>query len=171
MSGSGISWAICKSAPCSRQITMPTPHHSVYTGRMPFLSPNQQRQSTEGKCSDGNWTQYYRKLTAQLDRRWRHMEHCCFTDDCCRCYRPTIDLRLHLIYCTKWIADFPTLDKFWSDFITWTALKNYHRLIMLHVIWFQHPYPSEDQKKDLSEQTGLTMSQVNNWYDWQCFLY
>ena len=47
--GSGISWAICKSAPCSRQITMPTPHHSVFTGQMPFLPPNQQRQSTEGK--------------------------------------------------------------------------------------------------------------------------
>jgi len=24
------------------------PHHSVFTGRMPFLPPNQQRQSTEG---------------------------------------------------------------------------------------------------------------------------
>jgi len=39
----------CKSAPHSRQITMPAPHHSVFTGRMPFLPPNQQRQSTEGK--------------------------------------------------------------------------------------------------------------------------
>ena len=29
MSGSGISWAICKSAPCSRQITTPAPHHSA----------------------------------------------------------------------------------------------------------------------------------------------
>ena len=29
-SGSGISWAICKSAPCSRQITTPAPHHSVF---------------------------------------------------------------------------------------------------------------------------------------------
>ena len=48
MSGSGISWAICKSAPRSRQITTPAPHHSVFTGRMPFLPPNQQRQSTEG---------------------------------------------------------------------------------------------------------------------------
>ena len=48
-SGSGIRWAICKSAPCSRQITMPTPHHSsFFTGRMPFLPPNQQRQSTKG---------------------------------------------------------------------------------------------------------------------------
>jgi len=29
-SGSGISWAICKSAPCSRQITTPAPDHSVF---------------------------------------------------------------------------------------------------------------------------------------------
>ena len=48
VSGSDISWAICKSAPHSRQITTPAPHHSVFTGRMPFLPPNQQRQSTEG---------------------------------------------------------------------------------------------------------------------------
>ena len=30
VSASGISWAICKSAPCSRQITTPAPHHSVF---------------------------------------------------------------------------------------------------------------------------------------------
>ena len=30
VSGSGISWAICKSAPRSRQITMPAPHCSVF---------------------------------------------------------------------------------------------------------------------------------------------
>ena len=30
VSGSGNSWAICKSAPCSRQITKPTPHRSVF---------------------------------------------------------------------------------------------------------------------------------------------
>ena len=30
VSGSGISWAICKSAPSSRQITTPAPHHSVF---------------------------------------------------------------------------------------------------------------------------------------------
>ena len=47
VSGSGISWAICKSAPRSRQITTPAPHHSVFTGLMPFLPPNQ-LQSTEG---------------------------------------------------------------------------------------------------------------------------
>jgi len=30
VSGSGISWAMHKSAPRSRQITMPAPHHSVF---------------------------------------------------------------------------------------------------------------------------------------------
>ena len=30
VSGSGISWAICKSAPCSKQTTTPAPHHSVF---------------------------------------------------------------------------------------------------------------------------------------------
>jgi len=47
VSGIGISWAICKSAPLSRQ---PRQHPTTqfFTGRMPFLPPNQQRQSTEG---------------------------------------------------------------------------------------------------------------------------
>ena len=30
VSGSGISWAMCKSAPRSRQITKPAPHHSPH---------------------------------------------------------------------------------------------------------------------------------------------
>jgi len=38
-----------QSAPRSRQITTPAPHHSVFTGRMPFLPPNQQHLSTEGE--------------------------------------------------------------------------------------------------------------------------
>jgi len=46
---SGISWTICKqSAPHSRQITTPTPYHSFFTGRMLFLTPNQQCQSIKG---------------------------------------------------------------------------------------------------------------------------
>jgi len=77
---SGISWAICKSASRSRQITIPAPHHSVFcTGRTPFLPPNQQRQSTEGTSSD---RKYLRKSRRELmesgtagpvlghDRKW-----------------------------------------------------------------------------------------------------
>ena len=52
VSGSGISWTVCKSAPRSRQMTTPAPHHSVFYRPMPFLPPNQQRQSTEGKSTE-----------------------------------------------------------------------------------------------------------------------
>jgi len=47
VSGSGICWTICKSAPHPRQ---PCQHPTTqfFTGQMPFLPPNQQRQSTEG---------------------------------------------------------------------------------------------------------------------------
>jgi len=31
VSGSGISWAICKSAPCPRQMTMPASLHKMFT--------------------------------------------------------------------------------------------------------------------------------------------
>ena len=30
VSGSGIGWAVCKSAPCCRQITTPASHYSVF---------------------------------------------------------------------------------------------------------------------------------------------
>jgi len=36
VSGSGISWAICKSAPHSRQITIQHPITQFFTGWMPF---------------------------------------------------------------------------------------------------------------------------------------
>ena len=41
VSGNGIIWAICKSAPRSRQITMPAPHHSVFyrPGALPAAQP------------------------------------------------------------------------------------------------------------------------------------
>jgi len=47
VSGSGISWVICKSAPLSRQITMPATQW-FFTGWMLFLLLNQQCQSIEG---------------------------------------------------------------------------------------------------------------------------
>jgi len=39
---------------CSRQTTTPAPNHSVFTGRMLFLTPNQQCQSTGGNSSDSD---------------------------------------------------------------------------------------------------------------------
>jgi len=46
---SGISWTICEqTAPHFRQITTPTPCHSIFTGHILFLTPSQQCQSTKG---------------------------------------------------------------------------------------------------------------------------
>jgi len=48
VSGSGISWAICVCTSLQTDNHASTPPLSLFTGRMPFLPPNQQRQSTEG---------------------------------------------------------------------------------------------------------------------------
>jgi len=46
LTGSGISWDICKqSAPHSRQITTTTPHLSIFTGRMLFLTVSKHHRS------------------------------------------------------------------------------------------------------------------------------
>jgi len=59
VSGSGISWAICKSAPHSRQITMPTPHH------LPLLRASCVNTNSQ---SNGNF--------CKCDNTCRSMSHC-----------------------------------------------------------------------------------------------
>jgi len=49
VTGSGVSWAIYKSAPHPRQLHQ-HPTTQFFTGRIPFLLPNQQHQSTQTKC-------------------------------------------------------------------------------------------------------------------------
>jgi len=46
VSGSGISWAICKSAPRSRQIATPAPHQSVFyrLDAVPAAQPTASKQ-------------------------------------------------------------------------------------------------------------------------------
>ena len=66
MGGSGISCTICKSfAPRSRQITTPVAHHSLFTGRIPFLRPNQERQSTEGNSTEASIATNYLQQNAK----------------------------------------------------------------------------------------------------------
>ena len=54
VSGSGISWAICKSAPRSRQITTPAPHHSVFY-RPDALPATQPTASKHWKLYETQW--------------------------------------------------------------------------------------------------------------------
>ena len=51
--GSNVSWTICKQcAPHSRQITTPTPHSSIFTGWMFFLTPTSSVKALGGvDCS------------------------------------------------------------------------------------------------------------------------
>ena len=51
----------------SQIITTNKPTSSFFTGRMPFLSPNQQCQSTEGKPRNG-YNQYYFALDSTFPR-------------------------------------------------------------------------------------------------------
>jgi len=62
VSGSGISWAKCKSAPRSRQITKPAPHHSVFY-RPDALSVAQPTSSKHWK----HWQGHLACKTAQCN--------------------------------------------------------------------------------------------------------
>jgi len=68
--GSSISRTTRKqSARRSRQITTTTPHHSISTGRMLFLTPHQQCQSTEGITN--SWRKLADFLSFLFVRMWQ----------------------------------------------------------------------------------------------------
>ena len=80
---SSISWTICKQcASRCRQITSPTPRHSIFTGQMLFLS--QQCQSAEGT------------------KHWRYMHKYVGTSVVCRCTAAVV--RTWLATCLCWWA-------------------------------------------------------------------
>jgi len=98
VSGSGINWAICKFAPCSRQTTTPALYHFVFTGRMPFLPPNQQCQSTEGKASQCNTRTKIKKVNNEQHKSKMILSSCIFQHSrYLFCNRTTIHVR-----CSKW---------------------------------------------------------------------
>ena len=63
MSGKGISWAICKSAPRFRQITMPVPHHSVFY--RPDALPAAQPTASKQKISPSPGRDWQANINAQ----------------------------------------------------------------------------------------------------------
>ena len=69
VSGSGISWAICKSAPRSRQITMPAPHHSVFyrPDALPATQPTASKHWKQSK----HWRQTVLRPTRHKIGRFR----------------------------------------------------------------------------------------------------
>ena len=74
VSGIGISWAICKSAYRSRQITMPAPHHSVFY-RLDALTATQPTESKHwNQRNQQKWNQTVKKA----------IKNCSITQQCAR---------------------------------------------------------------------------------------
>ena len=75
MSGSGISWAICKSAPRSRQITMPAPHYSVFyrPDALPAAQPTASKhwRHTEGNGAGSTLKGKDQQGRKQVRKKWR----------------------------------------------------------------------------------------------------
>ena len=108
--GSGISWTIRKqSAPCYRQITTPTPHHSIFTSWMLFLMLNQQCQSTGIPKYDSNFPHlhwhdsqitYTCRITNQLACSMKNVHSLDITSDLMNTGWPAVPLtvQLHLFW-------------------------------------------------------------------------
>jgi len=73
VSGSGISWVICKSAPRSRHITMPAPHYSVFyrPDALPVAQPNSVKALKEDKTKEENFISHS-DIISQLHRFFLH---------------------------------------------------------------------------------------------------
>jgi len=65
---------MCKLfAPRSRQITMPAPHHTIFTDCILFLTPKQKRQSTESKNSINNNKNWSHRIKTKIQNG--HLNH------------------------------------------------------------------------------------------------
>ena len=110
MSGSGISWAICKSAPRSRQITMPAPHHSVFLqAGCPSCRPTNSVKTLKAKKTDQSPGAHFNGK--RLRRIWCVYTSCCtflpltklYVVICCHSFTSVLCIRWYLhnftMYC------------------------------------------------------------------------
>ena len=71
-SGSGISFAICKSAPHSRQVTTPALHHSVFY-RPDALPAAQPTASTHWRHGVNRWTSKQTNILSLITQRYYNL--------------------------------------------------------------------------------------------------
>ena len=108
VSGSGISCAICKSAPHSRQITMPAPHHSVYLqAGCPSCRPTNSIKALKAQCVVMNsriiFTIFYK--TCSLSG-----------------------------FCT-WLSEIPFVRKIWVSSIN-SSVEEFINYLHFHCLWY-----------------------------------
>jgi len=93
VSGSGISWAICKSAPRSRQITTPTPHHSVFyrPDALPAAQPTASKHWRHRALKAlGEYIQRQEIAYSQFTYNYKSMARC--TEAACMDRKAVVDL-------------------------------------------------------------------------------
>ena len=120
--GSSISWTICKqSAPPSRQITTPTPHHSIFTGWILLWGPiSVKALKDEGTCRQTNsedaititWDVSVLSplRVAERDNQCKHLAH----RHCYYVTQNTLPIHHYTTYCKA---------SFTSHELNWTKLK------------------------------------------------
>jgi len=160
VSGNGISWAICKSAPRSRQITTPAPHHSVFyrPDALPVAQPTvskywRQRNRNKGQKQLAN---YY----MVIKNNYYHYNFCItliYWDDppqySSTCFKKPMETVKHGnwngFFCVPDVlpATKPSVSKHWSEHkvltlsVTWSYLFFIHhkipnRIVILPLCWF-----------------------------------
>jgi len=74
VSGSGISWAICKSAPWPRHITMPANHHSAFyrPDALPTTQPTASKHWRQHICAVAKCINASAKIVALLANLLKH---------------------------------------------------------------------------------------------------
>ena len=90
VSGSGISWAVCKSTPRSRQITMPAPHYSFYRpDALPAAQPTASkhwRQNMVTTCLEMLWMSWNFTAVREMSVKNLAMLNCpLLTPSLCQC--------------------------------------------------------------------------------------
>ena len=99
VSGSGISWAICKSATRSRQTTTPAPHRSYRPDALPAAQPTVSK----------HWRQQINK------HKWYHTCSLAFNGDC------RTNVHATQQDCPKWFGNTPhhTRCRFFRESLMW----------------------------------------------------
>ena len=123
VSGSGISWAICKSAPRSRQITTPAPHHSVFY--RPDALPA--TQSTASKHWRQKTIYIHKALKSKMESRANYA------------LEPIRGMKVQRRYHTWKISGLESKQKSVSR-ITEMCTRNHPQIIQLSRIWTLRRY-------------------------------
>ena len=84
--------------------TTPVPHHSVFTGRMLFLTPKQQCQTTEGQWHN---LQLIKNLRLVSQKSILHTHYCmkCLNKSLCKSFLVTTNSALGILVCLKTCKD------------------------------------------------------------------